>query len=87
MSEYYVLVDKNNRDDDGNEFRLEATTLAEFVPYVDGPLRDDMIGPKVREYCDEIIDHLRQERFDLAEQMLSEVGVRLFLEWDVSGDD
>ena len=80
MGEHYLLLDLDNRDDDGNGFHIKATSLAEFIPYVAGPLRGDMTGPEGREHCENAIDYLRRERFDLARQALQECGVCLSIE-------
>lgn len=75
MSEFYRMRDIDNRDDDGTPFEVTAPTLAEFIPYVDGPLRGDVIGADGAESVDAAIDYLRRERFDLAAQELRGVGV------------
>lgn len=80
MSENYVLRDIDNRDDDGAPYEFTVTSLAEMIPYVDGPLRSDITGAEEREELDETIEHLRRERFDLAEPRLRELGVYIRLE-------
>lgn len=80
MGEHYLLLDFENRDDDGSGFHIKATSLAEFIPYVAGPLRDDMTGLEGREHCEDVIDYLRRERFDLARQALQQCGVHLSIE-------
>ena len=79
MSEFYVLKDMDNRDEDQRPFEVKAPTLAEFVGYVDGPLRSD-VREEARESVDEAIDALRRENFPLAQQWLRELGVYLSLE-------
>ena len=79
MSEFYVLRDIDNRDDDGAPWETESPLLAGFVPYVDGPLRSDLTTDEAREAVDEAIDALRRENFPLAEERLRELGVYLYL--------
>jgi hypothetical protein len=80
MSEFYVLRDMDNRDDDGTPWEIESSLLAGFIPYVDGPLRSDLITKEAREAVDEAIDALRRENFPLAEERLRELGVYISLE-------
>lgn len=79
MTEEYLLQDPDNRDEDGAPLVLRASLLAEFIPYVDGPLRSDT-HERGLEHVDSAIDYLRRERFDLAEQELRKVGVYISLE-------
>ena len=83
MSESYRLRDMDNRDDDGAPFEFTTNTLAEMIPYVDGPLRSDVAVDGI-EAVDGAIDYLRRERFDLAKQELRNLGVYISVE---VGDD
>lgn len=88
MNEHYRLVDMSNRDDAGNGFELRAYALAELIPYVDGPLREDMRTDLGRETCDVAIEYLRRARFDLAKRQLANCGCYLTLEFgDIEGGE
>lgn len=88
MNEHYRLLDVYNQDDAGNIVELRATTLTEFIPYVDGPLRGDMRTDFGRESCDVAIGLLRRERFDLANRQLAKCGCYLTLEaGDIKGGE
>lgn len=88
MNEYYRLVDMDNRDDAGNGFELRVTTLKELIPYVAGPLREDMRTAFGREACDVAIGYLRLERFDMAKIQLANCGCYLTLEvGDIEGGE
>ena len=80
MSEYYVLRDVDNRDDQGEPWEIAFPTLTGFIGYVDGPLRDDVITPEGLEHVDAALEALRREWFPAAEKHLREVGVYLRLE-------
>ena len=80
MSEYYVLRDIDNRDDDWEPWETTSETLAGFIGYIDGPLRSDVTSDEAREVVDEAIDALRRENFNLAEARLRELGVYIRLE-------
>ena len=79
MSEYYVLRDIDNRDDDWEPWETTSETLAGFIGYIDGPLRSDVTSNEAREAVDKAIDALRRENFPLAEPRLRELGVYISL--------
>ena len=80
MSEYYVLRDVDNRDDQGEPWETESPTLAGFISYVDGPLREDLATNEAKEKCDEAIEALRRENFPTAQEHLRQLGVYIRLE-------
>lgn len=80
MSEWYVLRDLDNRNDDEEPWETTSDQLAGFIGYVDGSLRSDMLTNNGREAVNEAIDALRREDFPLAEQRLRELGVYIRLE-------
>ena len=80
MSEYYVLRDVENRDDQGEPWEIASPTLTGFIGYVDGPLRDDVLTPKDLEDVDAALEALRREWFPDAEKHLRKVGVYLHIE-------
>lgn len=84
MSEFYRLRDIDNRDDAGAPFEFDVPTLAEMVPYVDGPLRGD-VHEGSHWHVNAAIDALRREWFPTAEEHLRAVGVYISLE--VRDDD
>lgn len=79
MSEYYVLRDMDNRDDNGEPWETTSPTLAGFIPYIDGPVRDDTTV-QGQEKLEKSIDALRRENFPLADAHLRELGIYIRLE-------
>lgn len=80
MNKCYVLTDPDNRDGDGSTWEITSPTLAGFVGYVDGPLRDDLTNDGAKGVADEAIDALRRENFSTAKNLLHELGVYIHLE-------
>lgn len=79
----YLLRDRDNRDDDWAPWEIRAKMLAEFVPYVDGPLRGDVRGDEGIDAVDRAVRALTAEDFAVAESSLRRVGVYIS---EVGGD-
>lgn len=71
----YLLRDMDNRDDDWAPWEIRAKMLAEFVPYVDGPLRGDVRGGEGIDAVDRAVRALKGEDLEIAERSLRRVGV------------
>ena len=75
-TDHYILRDVDNRDDNGEPYETEPTSLADLAGYIDGPLLADLIDPSGGDEVRQIAAEIRDGRLsDEAEARLRELGV------------
>lgn len=76
MTDLYILRDLDNRDDSGEPFETNSTTLKDLASYIDGPLLSDLTDPSDGDELRQVAAEMREGRLsDEAEARLRELGV------------
>ena len=80
MNYYYVMQDTANRDNDGKSFKMRATTLSRFAPYIRETVMKEADTAEDRELCKKAAHALEQEKMLEAEMILKEFFVYFSVE-------